>query len=498
MSRRRDDSKQLRIKDLAQALPGLRDRGRTAINRSDLSRPVTLALRDGLLDGASFFDFGCGRGGDVAGLEALGIAAAGWDPVHAAANPRRKADVVNFGYVANVIEDPSERTRALIEAWSLANKTLIVSARLQWEPSALKGRPHGDGLVTARGTFQRYFSHEELRAWIESTLGTESVAAAPGIFYVFRSEAIRQAYAASQFLARRSVPRISASVLLDGHRELLQPLISFLDAHGRVPNPAELENGQEVCSKFGSIDRAYRVVSDAIGTAGWEESALRRQRDLLVYVALSRFGRRPKLSTLPSELRLDIKALFGSYSAVCELADALLFSCGQRSAIDAECRAASVGKLTADALYVHISALADLSPLLRIYEGCARTLLGAVEGATIVKLRKDKPKISYLVYPKFDADGHPALMATFVADLLTLHTFHKDYSSSANPPVLHRKEAFVTASYPRRPEFEALTREEEAVGLLENPEQIGFSDAWRSRLDALGYVVQGNLLTTKG
>ncbi|GFE51184.1 hypothetical protein So717_29370 [Roseobacter cerasinus] len=47
-----------------------------------------------------------------------------------------------------------------------------------------------------------------------------------------------------------------------------------------------------------------------------------------------------------------------------------------------------------------------LSPVLRLYEGCARGYLGRVEGANIIKLHRDEPKVSYLSYPGFDNDPH--------------------------------------------------------------------------------------------
>jgi DNA phosphorothioation-associated putative methyltransferase len=396
---------------------------------------------------------------------------------------------VNLGFVVNVIEDPAERSRTLSAAWDLAQRAMIVSARLDWEPSAKAGRPHGDGILTARGTFQKYFSHEELRGWIDSTLGVESVAASPGVFYVFRTEAARQQFAAAQFVRRPRPTRLSPSVLLYGHRDLLQPLQAFLEQRGRLPSAAELSNAREVQHTFGSIENAYRIVSRALGTTTWEEAALRRQRDLLVYVALSRFGRRPKFSDLPDEVRNDVKAMLGSYTAACRLGDALLFSCGQREAIDGECRTSTVGKVTRDAIYVHVSALAELSPLLRTYEGCGRALMGTVDGATVIKLRRDKPKVSYLLYPDFDASGHPELQATFVADLARLRTYRRDYSHFPNRPVLHRKETFVAETYPLRSKFQKLTAAEEAAGLLDTPETIGFAEQWQKRLESRGYVV---------
>ncbi|MGE5607904.1 MAG: hypothetical protein ACM359_01510 [Bacillota bacterium] len=79
--------------------------------------------------GVTVFDYGCGRGGDLSILAGMGIRAAGWDPVHRPDATKAPADVVNLGYVVNVIEDTNERAATLKAAWELAEKVLIVSAR---------------------------------------------------------------------------------------------------------------------------------------------------------------------------------------------------------------------------------------------------------------------------------------------------------------------------------------------------------------------------------
>ncbi len=85
-------------------------RHKTAINRIDLSRPVRLALEDGVIsDQTSVFDYGCGKGGDLRRLQERGISCSGWDPAHYPQGEKTKSDIVNVGYVINVIEDPAER-----------------------------------------------------------------------------------------------------------------------------------------------------------------------------------------------------------------------------------------------------------------------------------------------------------------------------------------------------------------------------------------------------
>ena len=74
------------------------------------------------------------------------------------------------------------------------------------------------------------------------------------------------------------------------------------------------------------------------GEAEWEAIAQRRKEDLLVYLALARFGKRPKLGELPRTLRADMKAFFGTYAKACRLADELLFRAGDPTAIDEACK----------------------------------------------------------------------------------------------------------------------------------------------------------------
>src|SRR5687767_2809350 len=104
-------------------------RHRTAMARTSLSRPMAVAYEDGVISAEkSVFDYGCGRGGDLRQLRQLGITAAGWDPSHQPDAPMRPADVVNLGFVINVIEDVHERGEVLRRAWSLAAQALVVAA----------------------------------------------------------------------------------------------------------------------------------------------------------------------------------------------------------------------------------------------------------------------------------------------------------------------------------------------------------------------------------
>ena len=194
-------------------------------------------------ESSSIFDYGCGRGDDVRHLRGLGFTCCGWDPVHVPDETRESADIVNLGYVVNVIEDSWERSETLNAAWDLATRLLVVSARLPHEAEPMDLKPFRDGFLTKRGTFQKFFTQHELRAWIDTTLGVESVAAAPGIFFVFRDHDLREHFEASRFRRRAAAPtqRIS-DALYEQHHDILQPLMEFVAQRGRVPRDGELDD----------------------------------------------------------------------------------------------------------------------------------------------------------------------------------------------------------------------------------------------------------------
>ncbi|MEN6642919.1 MAG: DNA phosphorothioation-associated putative methyltransferase [Armatimonadia bacterium] len=471
-------------------------RHRTAKVRNDLSRPVRAALDSGILSAHdSFLDYGCGRGDDLRLLSARGIRGSGWDPVHRPEGTRGPAEVVNLGYVVNVIEDPAERLQVLQEAWSYAQKVLVVSARLTLEAKDVRARAFGDGCVTSRGTFQKFYTQHELRDWLEASLQAPALAAAPGIFFLFRDESLYQSFAAARFRRVSAAPRQQGSdELYAVHQELLQPLMRAYADHGRLPDATEIAEAGEISAVFSSLARAFAVVRRATGDDQWRQIEEERRQDLLVYLALGAFGRRPKFSALPPSLQLDVKGLFGSYTQALKQADGLLFSAGRPELVDAACRTSSCGKLTHDALYVHVDALDLVPAVLRVYEGCARACFGRMEGANIIKLGRGKPRISYLSYPDFEKDPHPALRTSLLVSLDDLDLSERAYGESDNPPILHRKEEFVAPDNPLRARFQKLTAQEERAGLYEDTHTIGTRNGWQKALEAKGLRLTGHRL----
>jgi DNA phosphorothioation-associated putative methyltransferase len=475
-------------------------RHRTAISRTGLSKPVRLAVELGLLDKeGTFLDYGCGRGGDVSRLERHGFKCTGWDPVHAPDAPVEESDVVNLGYVVNVIEEPTERGEVLLRAWSLARKLLVVSARLTLEEKSLKeSKEFEDGCITGRGTFQKFYTQQELKDWIESIVAVPAMPAAPGIFLLFRDRSLKEDFASSRYKRQISIKHIGRSKeLFEQNAQTLEPLLQFYADRGRLPSDFELDNLPQVKDVFSSIRQAFAIVRRVTGKSQWDKIEADRKQDLTIYLALARFGGRPVLSQLSEGVQLDVKAFFGSYRKAYEEADKALFSAGNMSLVDLACKAAPHGKLTNDALYIHENCLQNLDLTLRVYEGCARAYIGNVEGANIIKLHRQKPKVSYLAYPEFDKNPHPPLVGSLVVPLRSFNVRYYDYSTRENPPILHRKEEFVPDDYPGRDKFAKLTRQEEKWGLFEEARTIGTKKGWEEALERHGVKIQGHRLSQR-
>jgi DNA phosphorothioation-associated putative methyltransferase len=473
-------------------------RHKTAICRADLSRLMKSGLQDGLINSSSsVFDYGCGHGQDVALLAGQGIACRGWDPAFRPNAPKKPADVVNLGFVLNVIEDVAERATALQQSWSHARRLLIVATQVKETGRGQSQVAFGDGVLTGLGTFQKFYTQGELKAYIETELSAEAIPASLGIFYVFKDETLQQQYLANRYRRRAAAPRKRISELrFEEHRELLEAFMAAIADLGRLPDDDEFARLTELVTIFGSCKRAFALIRRVTGETEWDTIRERRREDLLIYLALARFRNRPPIGQLPRALQRDIRSFFGTYTGACKQADGLLFRAGDASAIDDTCRHSSVGKLLLDDLYVRRSALDALEPLLRVYEGCGRAYLGNVDGANLIKIHRRSGKLSYLVYPDFDNDPHPALLRSIRINLRTRQIDSNDYAQSANPPVLHRKEKFLTIDHPLHAKFARLTQQEEKHGLLDDTATIGTRDGWSARLAERGFMLKGHRLVS--
>ena len=95
-------------------------------------------------------------------------------------------------------------------------------------------------------------------------------------------------------------------------------------------------------------------------------------------------------------------------------------------------------------------------------------------------------------YPDFERIPHPPLAASLNVPLQTFHVAYRTYDDRRNPPILHRKEAFLPPDQPLRPKFARLTEQEERHGLYADPRSIGTQEGWTQALENRGLRLHGH------
>lgn len=450
--------------ETADAAPAVA-RHRTAMSRQGLSTPMQALARHGFLEGVdSVFDYGCGRGDDLAVLAAAGIPASGWDPYYAPDAPREAADVVNLGYVLNVIETPAERTAALEAAFALAHRLLCVAVMIVGKADVSGLTPHGDGFLTARGTFQKYFTQEEARELIETTLGAEAIPVAPGVFFVFRDKLAEQRFLEGRARRRRDISHLLAiappapatppahdQAILAEHREVIDGLWRRALELGRLPYSDELDPALSTAigQAAGSIRKAAQLAQLVHDPATLPRAREARVSDLQVYFALNLFNRRRRYGELPAGLQRDVKAFFGAYAQAEAAGRQLLFSVNDPETILAACRQAEEaghGHLfEGHSLQFHAALIERLPPVLRIYVGCAEKLYGAIdeETADLVKIHIASGKLTLLRYDDFFGKPLPRLIERVKINMRERDVDFFDHADDKAAPRLTMKSRYM-------------------------------------------------------
>lgn len=395
------------------------DRYKTAIVRHELSGPMKTLAKQGYLDGPfSIFDYGCGRGDDLRELEAHGLDALGWDPVFSPDNEKVTSDIVNLGFVLNVIEDQDERLEALLSAWELAEKILVVSIMLANESYIAQFQPYKDGVITSRNTFQKYYAQSEFKGYLERSLQEDAIAVAPGIFYVFKDKLEEQRYLQSKYQRHHTWQQLSspqpieskdrAKLIITQNGELFSDFWNVCLELGRIPANDEFERSEEVRCLIGSHKKVFGLLQEMFDIRDFTNAEKSHKEDLLIYFAMGLFEKRRPYTQQPESLKRDIKALFDDYRTANNLATELLFAIADTQLIGEQCIKAHK-QLPASilneghSLIFHKNYIDMLPLLLRVYVGAALQLYGEInDGVDLVKIHINSGKLTLTHYDDFD------------------------------------------------------------------------------------------------
>ena len=152
------------------------------------------------------------------------------------------------------------------------------------------------------------------------------------------------------------------------------------------------------------------------------------------------------------------------------------------------------GKVLPDARYLFRPALEDVPLEVWKIIGRAETAAKPDPSWNLLKLHMREVAMTFLTYPQFDEDPHPALAEATKINLITGSVVQTDFRQRSNPPILHRKETFLPRTDARRAVYEALTKQEEAVGLYRDPSRIGLRVQWLALLKRLNFDHEGHTL----
>lgn len=443
--------------------PALVERHRTAIKRYDISRPVKIALDRGILQKRhAFFDYGCGHGMDLEALGGLGYKVAGWDPAFRPKAKKEKADVVNLGYVLNVIEEPRERVEALKGAFSLSERALVVSTMVAGQETLAHVRPYKDGYLTKSNTFQKFFVPGELEELIESTLGKEAVTLAMGICVVFRDDDEAEQFEASRNRRRIDWSEISAQLQFSSpskrersrvdryelHRELLDSFWNCLLDLGRAPEPGEFDQLAEVRRVTNGLSKAINLAVQKNGPELFEAAKRARSEDVLVYLAMTQFRKKFLRREIPLRVKNDIRAFFGDVVTAQKKARDVLFAAGDPMEVELAVEGLDFGVYDEDEeqFTFHRSLLDRLPPVLRVYVQCGALRYGDPQEADLIKIHVASGKLTFLHYEKFDKNREPTLNTRIKINLRT--QFVQVFDHRPEKQALFNKKQFLEIRAP--------------------------------------------------
>jgi DNA phosphorothioation-associated putative methyltransferase len=497
------------------------ERHLTAIARTNLSAPVQLLVRNGLLNpNDSFFDYGCGRGSDIEVLIGNGIAATGWDPHFASENTKSAAKVVNLGFVVNVIEDPAERVEAIQGAFALCEGVMSVGVMLY--SGDAPGKPYADGFLTSRKTFQKYFSQTEFKDYLEQVLHHEVFLVGPGVAFVFKDKELEQRFCVGRYRTKRVASRLLSTQMLRLERQGLQrgkilkkskseklfeiarPFLDTLWERtldlGRFPEADEINNLSEVVETLGSLSSAKKVLQLHYDQALLIEAGNLRTEDLKLFFAMQHFGKKAPYKSLEQRLQRDIKNFFGDYRTAQLSGLQLLKDAADSEKIKSACIYSAENGLgfleEGRALQLHIDLTDRLPIILRAYISCGLVLYESITEFQLVKIHAESGKLTFLKYEDFDTSPLPLLSKRIKINIRLQDYDVFDYDEPTFPkPYLFFKSRYLSEEQEAFAVQQSFDEQLANAGLdLNRPKQLSRSEFHSElnlrRLEIYGYNIK--------
>ncbi|MBE8232323.1 MAG: DNA phosphorothioation-associated putative methyltransferase, partial [Endozoicomonadaceae bacterium] len=489
------------------------DRHKTAIVRHELSAPMKALGKHHFLDGEySIFDYGCGRGDDLRELEAHGLDVLGWDPNFQPDNDKVASDIVNIGFVLNVIEDKDERLDALLGAWEIAERLLVVSVMLANDTYISQFTPYKDGVITSRNTFQKYYAQSEIKGYIDRTLQENAIAVSPGIFFIFKDKISEQQYLQNKYLRHHKWQQLTspepvqardkAKLIITQNQSLFNEFWNICLELGRIPIIEEFDKSLEVKQLVGSHKKIFSLLEDLYDTKAFEEALLSRKEDLLLYFSMGLFEKRKPYTKQPDNLKRDIRTFFDNYNSAQLAASELLFGIADTELIEQECiRANEVLPASLlryeneepHSLTFHKNFENQLPLALRVYLGAALQMYGELDEVQLIKIHIHSGKVTLLAYENFETSPLPALKERIKIKMADQDVDFFDYVQPEKRPLLLNKADLIDDSFEDYNKQQAFNKRLKADFF--SSEEFKYSNVNKVNID---YILKKNNIHLKG
>lgn len=439
------------------------DRHKTALTRYEFSLPLKKLLEHGQLsEETTVFDYGCGKGSDLYLLKQMNIDAEGWDPTFRPDTLKKPAEIVNLGFVLNVIENYQERVEALINAWELTQKLLCVSVMITSDKYISQFEPYKDGVITSRNTFQKYYSQKEVRAFLEEHLMTDAYSVAPGVFFIFKTHedaiefeqaSIKRKHAWQQLKIPRLTKQDQYIKLISENQTLFDALWQRCLELGRPPRLSEFTQEQAIIDLVGSLKKALDLLFQLSDIKDFEDSTIMRREDLLFFFAMSLFQKRQNRKITNPELLNDVKHFFTNKTQAEQEARELLQNLADTKNIVDTSKTLLQSKTPYfynqdHSIILHKDFIPEIPLLLRLYIGCATMLYGGLDEIDLVKIHLHSGKVSFMGYDDFDNSMLPTLRERIKVNLWSQNVDYFDYLQPEKRPLLLNSSVFISTSHP--------------------------------------------------
>ena len=430
-------------------------RYRTALKRRKLSSCMGALIDSSLVTRKSqIFDYGCGRGDDVAILQFSEFEnVSGWDPHYAKDNPiPASSEFVNLSFVLNVIEDEEERYRVLRSAFQISSKALVFSVMLHHQNTLQFARPYKDGFLSSINTFQKYYSATEIEQVVQTILEERPIKMAAGVYIVFKDKELEQEYLFKKQLGLLSEIKTppKEEAVEKYSVELVDEFVSEILAFGRVPKIDEINhNLREIIEETKvSYNRLSRLALSQISISELSKVQEALSSEILIFLAINMFDGRVKYGSLPEKMQNDVKAHFGSLRIANENAEKLLFSLSNveelfEAALTSEML--GVGSLSDGKFRFHNDQKEKLPTSLKLFFKIGERLHRPIDDGDIVQLHIESKKMSYLRVDDFAKSPLPRIHSREIINFLNLELAYVAHAEQKQVRVLYNKSALMNA-----------------------------------------------------